>query len=292
MILVLRGTGLQLNNPTSTKKMTTLPQRNSILRGIFIAGLLPALVLLLSIQTTHAGSATWLGTPATGDWNTAANWTAGGPPNGSADTATFASSNTTGVSFSQYTEVNGIAFNASASSFTITANPFDNTGQAALTVSGVGIANNSGIAQNFVTANDDAGNGGTIAFTNSATAGSLTTFTNTANNLGSLSVNSTNFFVTSTANSATINNNGASMAGGSGGQTAFFANSTAGSATITNNAGTGSGGGTVFFNTSTAGDATITNNGTAVRRRGRRHEFRWQLVDRGECHDQQQRRHV
>ena len=30
-------------------------------------------------SNTFAGSATWLASPATGDWNTATNWTAGGP---------------------------------------------------------------------------------------------------------------------------------------------------------------------------------------------------------------------
>ena len=135
--------------------MTTLRVINSIgrspLRRCFllirlaIAGLLPALVLLLTIQTSHAGSATWLATPATGDWNTAANWTAGGPPNGSTETATFASSNITGVSLSASTEVNGIVFDAGASPFTITPN-LGFTGFT-LTISGVGITNNSGIGQ-------------------------------------------------------------------------------------------------------------------------------------------------
>ena len=65
-------------------------------------------------------------------------WTAGGPPNGSADTATFATSNITGVSISAFTEVNGIVFNAGASAFTITVST---TKQ--LTISGTDITNNS-----------------------------------------------------------------------------------------------------------------------------------------------------
>jgi len=80
--------------------MKTLILRNSILRAAFIAGLLPALVLLLSIQISHAGSATWRASPATGNWNAAGNWTAGGPPNGSADMETFRVSTITGVSLS------------------------------------------------------------------------------------------------------------------------------------------------------------------------------------------------
>src|SRR6266404_8025326 len=76
------------------------------------AAILP--LLLSAVSSSFAGSATWLTNPATGDWNTAANWTAGGPPNGSADTATFASSNIIGISLSggPFTEVNGIVFNA------------------------------------------------------------------------------------------------------------------------------------------------------------------------------------
>ena len=42
-------------------------------------------------------------------------WTAGGPLNGSADTATFATSNITGVSISAFTEATGVVFNAGAS---------------------------------------------------------------------------------------------------------------------------------------------------------------------------------
>jgi autotransporter-associated beta strand protein len=134
-----------------------------------------------------------------------------------------------------------------------------------LTLSGAGITNNSGITQNFVTAVSAAGGFGFIEFTNSATAGSMTTFTN---NGAIISVGGeTAFFNMSTAGSATITNNGGTVSVAGGGFTRFFNNSTAGSATITNNAGTvaGAGGGfTEFFDTSTAGSASITNNGGTV----------------------------
>src|SRR5207245_8492812 len=117
--------------------------------------------------------ATWKSTPGSGDWNTATNWTAGGPPNGPTDTATFTLSNTTGVSLSANTEVDGIVFNGAASAFTITAGP-----TLTLTVSGAGIPNNSGVAQNFVTTADISGERGTIQFRNSATMENLTGFTN------------------------------------------------------------------------------------------------------------------
>ncbi len=58
-----------------------------------IVGILPAFILMFSIQTSQAGSVTRKATPATGDWNHAANWTSATIPNGPSDTATFASSN-------------------------------------------------------------------------------------------------------------------------------------------------------------------------------------------------------
>src|SRR4029077_6953407 len=98
-------------------------------------------IMFLLSAMAQAGSATWDLNPGSGDWNTATNWTPATVPNGSADTATFDLSNTTGLSISANTEVNGIVFdsNASFNPFTITASP-----TFALTISGVGITNNSG----------------------------------------------------------------------------------------------------------------------------------------------------
>src|SRR5262249_28209707 len=123
--------------------------------------------LLSTASSSYAGSATWKTTPANTDWNSAVNWIANGPPNGPADTATFATSNIRRPVISQTTDVNGIVFNPGASAFTISSPFFD------LTISGVGITNNSGITQNFVSGPT------AINFTNNATAGSLTAFTNT-----------------------------------------------------------------------------------------------------------------
>src|SRR6266480_2673687 len=143
------------------------PRPGPRLPSLFVA--IAMLLLLLSIaSSTYADSATWKSSPATGDWNTAANWTPMTVPNGPSDTATFATSNRTAVSLSASTEVNGIVFNAGASPFTITVStqPLFN-----LTISGVGITNNSGIAQNFAALGY-----GQIVFRNSATAGSGTFF--------------------------------------------------------------------------------------------------------------------
>jgi len=250
-------------------------------------------VAILLPTLAQAGSATWDTTPATGDWNTPGNWTPPTVPNASTDTATFAQSNTTSVSISAPTEVNGIVFNAAAA-----ANPFTISvpDGLTLTISGVGITNNSGVTQSF-------GNFGTVtgapnlSFTNSATAGSMTVITNNAatvsgkfgsitqfndgSSAGSatiinqgggvsgelLSASLIQFNGSSTAGSATITDNGATASGAGGAFTEFNTSSTAGSATIVNNAATGTGtfGGLVnFLNTSSAGSATIINNGSTL----------------------------
>src|SRR5438874_3495004 len=129
------------------------------------SSLLAAITLLLSgPSTTFAGDATWHLNPASGDWNTATNWTPATVPNGSADTATFAISNTTAISISANTTVDGITFAPGASSFTVTAS------QGTLTISGTGITNNSGTTENFVAAPFGVTFG--LLFKNSATAGS------------------------------------------------------------------------------------------------------------------------
>ena len=181
-------------------------------------------------------------------------------PNGPSDTATFALSNTTGVSLSADTEVNGIVFNAGANSFTITPIPL-----LMLTLSGAGITNSSGIPQNFVSDRAD-GTNGQIVFTNSATAGNLTVFTNggstTTHPEGRIQ-----FFNTSTAGNGNFINNGSADSGGGGGGIDFFDSSTAGDGNFTNNGGTvnDSGGGFILFSdTSTAGNGTFTNNPGAV----------------------------
>jgi hypothetical protein len=217
-----------------------------------------ALAVTLSVHSIYAGSATWSLSPGSGDWNTAGNWTPATVPNAATDTATFDLSNTVGVSISANTEVDGLVFNSGANPFTITASP-----TWTLTISGAGVANNSGNPQNFVTAVDASFNSGVILFKNSATAGSATFFTNNAGVVTGGPGGSTEFFNTATADNGTFVNNGGAVSGAGGGTTQFFNGATAGNATITNNAGTG-GGITQFFNTAVAGTATITSNGGAV----------------------------
>jgi autotransporter-associated beta strand protein len=226
------------------------------MKTLILAAIRCALIFFVP-SVTYAVSAQWDLDPISGDWNTAANWTPMGVPNGPNDVATFGLSNTTAISISSQTTVNGITFVPGASSFTITATPnvFFNT----LTLDGVGITNNSGLTQNFVITIDVNGpfRVGGITFTSSATAGSLTRFTN----LGGLLV----FRNTSTAANATITNTGVETVVA---ETIFDDNSSAGNARITNNASASDFGVTLFGGTSTAANAIITNNGDASARPG------------------------
>jgi autotransporter-associated beta strand protein len=243
-------------------KQPTTPKSGALSR-LFKATISPVLlaafILLLSGHTSQAGSATWRINPVSGDWNTATNWTAGGPPNGPADTATFQSSNVTDVLLSADTEVDGIVFGAGASAFTITAIP-----RFALTISGVGITNNSGIPQNFVTAvSGTRFFGGSIRFLGDATAGNLTAFTNNGGTVSSASGGFIRFSDRSTAGNGTFTNNGGAVDHAFGGFIEFSGSSTAGNGTFTNNGSPviGGGGSTRFFQSSTAGNATLIANG-------------------------------
>ena len=73
----------------------------------------PVLILMLSIQTTQAGSATWNLSPGT-NWNTNTNWTPNTVPNGPGDIATFDVSTITDITSAPGTgsiEVDSIVFN-------------------------------------------------------------------------------------------------------------------------------------------------------------------------------------
>jgi autotransporter-associated beta strand protein len=195
----------------------------------------------------HADSATWDLNPGSGDWNTPANWTPDGVPNGPADIATFGLSNTTDVSISADTEVNGITFTSAATNpYTIAA-----SSGLALIISGVGITNNSGVTQNFVAVGGATGLPSAIFFTNSATAGSNTTFQNRGGPGPFGGAGETVFFSTASAGNATFMNHGF-------GSTEFHDSSTAANGTFINDEG----GATVFLSPSTtAANGTFINNG-------------------------------
>ena len=129
-----------------------------------------AIILTLALgvlNAVYADSASWSASPINNDWNTAANWTPNTVPNGPDDVATFGLSHHIGVFVSTDTEVNEVIFNAGASPFNINA-----AGAVGLTVSGIGITNNSGIPQNFVFPTF-----ATINLINNATVGDMTFFT-------------------------------------------------------------------------------------------------------------------
>src|SRR6266702_8527590 len=85
-----------------------------LVRKTFLQTILAVAISVLALIIAHAGSATWDLNPGSGDWNTAANWTPMTVPNGPADIATFALSNTSSVSISENTEVNAITFTPAA----------------------------------------------------------------------------------------------------------------------------------------------------------------------------------
>jgi autotransporter-associated beta strand protein len=218
--------------------------------------------MFLVPSVTYATSAQWDLDPISGDWNTAANWTPMGAPNGAGDTATFDLSHTTDVSISANTEVTSIIFTPAAAKnpYTITASP-----GLTLTISGAGVTNNSGISQNFVTGVDGAGNHGQIVFTNSATAGTSIIFINNGSAANFVQGGETAFFNTSTAANGTFVNEGSTGPRSGGGRTEFYDSSTAGNANFTNKDGTGiSTSVTFFYNTSTAANGFFTNDGAGT----------------------------
>jgi autotransporter-associated beta strand protein len=230
--------------------------------------LLLLLSLLLPCLTARGGSAIWDHNPGSNDWNTAANWTPATVPNGPSDTAFFDLSNTTALSISANTEVNGIVFdsNAGLNPYTITASP-----GFTLTISGVGITNNSGTTQNFVAAPSSSAPVFRFLFKNSATAGSGTSFTMNGAATFDGSPGWTSFNDTSSAGSGTFTNNGTTAIGTFGsGVTLFNNNASASNGTFINNGGSinigpnTTGGATVFNDTSTGASGMFTNNGATV----------------------------
>ena len=195
----------------------------------------------LSGAAAHAQDATWLTNPASGDFNTAGNWSPATVPSG---TAFFGASQTTSLSLSANTTIGGWTFNAGAPLYSF------NNGNV-LQFTGAGIFSNfNGTAaiidnsdeidfnnNSSALGNVDVDNNGTVTFNNNSTAGNATI----TNQPGTETVSFNN---NSTAGSAHI---------GNAATVSFNNNSTAGSATITNT-------GTVFFNNnSTGGSAVILN---------------------------------
>jgi fibronectin-binding autotransporter adhesin len=222
-----------------------------------------AFILVVSGQTSQAASAQWSPFPVSGIWTNSANWVPMTVPNGLADTATFGISTLTTISESGIVIVDGIIFNAGASSYNIRS-----LTTSRLVLGGTGIVNNSGIVQTF-TALPGSGDGGIFAFANSASAGSSTLFINGGSSSFSRNGGMTLFFDTSTAsNSFIVNNPGTNgFLNGLGGSTQFIDNSMAGQATITSDGSSvqgAFGGDTRFWGNSSADHGTLVANGAGV----------------------------
>ena len=254
---------------------------------IVASNLLPALLLLFTLPSLQAGSATWKLNPTSNNWNTAANWTGNTVPNGTADVATFGVSNTADVALSASAEVNSIVFNPGANPFTIAPQP-----GSTLTISGAGVINNSGSTQNLAATFAPQGpNGllGIIAFTGASSAGAQTVITSRGGSVAGFGGSVTGFNDTATAGNATIINQGGTAEGAGGGVTSFSGNSSAGNGTFINSndavdgalgghvtlrdnstAANGTfidesrGGNIVFFGSATAGNATFLCKGSTV----------------------------
>jgi autotransporter-associated beta strand protein len=252
-----------------------------------------SLFAVASLPSVQAGSATWKADPVDNDWNNPANWTPETVPNGPDDSATFSVSNVTDISISSDTEVHSIVFASGASSYTITP---DMSAAIALKLSGTGITNKSGMAQNFVVGvKFNASQVASIGFLNSASAGAQTVFTVNGSNALSTDVGAIVFHDASSAGSATffnlpspsgllpgrINFHDEATAGnaiiasvssavtnGYGGQVYFYGFSSAGRATFFCEGGQASGGYTESFvefrDSSTAAHASLTANGATV----------------------------
>ena len=213
----------------------------------FVLSTLLATVALVAVtafapSAARAQNATWLATPASGDFNAAANWNPAMVPTG---TAFFDTSNTTALRFSADTTVGGWTFNAGASTYTFTNNSFFHFIGAGIVINGGSATINSNIGS---TINFDLGstagnaiinNNYNVAFNDFSTAGSATITNGVSGDL--------RFDQFSTAGSATINNSGSIF---------FFERATGGNAAITNT----SSGAVVDFSGSTgpAGDRRLT----------------------------------
>src|SRR5438270_13617225 len=153
--------------------------------------------------SARAGSATWSG-QLNSNWNVFQNWSPQTVPNGPSDVATMGGSNNRTVYLSANTEVNSITFPKPFTPFIAVNYGITVSTNLTLTISGTGITNNSGQAQNFVVAASDGTVGeAQLFFTNSATAGSAI-FTNDAPPVSGVDGGVTEFLDSSTAGNSTF----------------------------------------------------------------------------------------
>ncbi len=261
-------------------------------------GLLP--LVILSLHSAQAGSATWNAAPTSGSWGLATNWTPATVPSTTEDTATFQAATITTI-IDVNLNVGSIVFDPGASAYTLNrSNPYQ------FTMSGTGVVNNSGIMQTInvpavpqfvgdeesenlwtIAGSASAGNlvqysvfgsscadgktdkSGVLDFVDTTTAGSATfvIYPGGRSNQCLGYPGRVSFSNSSSAEDATFICNGAGRGDAQSAFLFFVDNATAANATIVNNGGTvkRAGGGLVYFyDQSSAGNATITSNGGSV----------------------------
>ena len=159
-----------------------------------------ALVALFcgSAHVASAGSATWQQDPATGNWNTPANWNPATVPNGPSDVASFSVSNQQNVTVTSSITLDSIVFQPGASGFTITTS----SEFASVLINGAGVINNSVLAQNFLV-NAHGNDQGALDFAGSASAGNAI-YSQGGGAVRNSFGGTTSFFNTSTAETATF----------------------------------------------------------------------------------------
>jgi autotransporter-associated beta strand protein len=252
----------------------------SALRPTFLAALLPVVFLLLTIQSGHAqhGSATWSSDGSENLWGSLSDWTPQVIPNGPEDIATFANSSTTYVDFDIFNDptitLDSIHFVSGADAFTIA------NYSASMFFEGVGVINDSGVTQSFITTG--ASGESRYYFDGTSSAGTLTAYTMQGGSPGNsgyygivyfndqssaasgtftlLGGNQTNRFggeafcsSTSTLDHATFTVNGGGN-GAKGGLLSLSDSSDARQSTLIANGGTaGGGGGIISFNANSLG---------------------------------------
>lgn len=240
-------------------------------------------------------TSTWNTRPATGEWNTAANWTPSGVPEG---TTAFSNSSLTKITFSPTGEarVDSIEFSADAPAYTFTFGPSTTP---SLTIAGEGVTNRSSSCQSFIVAasasgykhpqlrfinaasaggdnmfycagpaSEQAAGGGVISFCDNATAGSASfkVWTGAAAPPEHSTVGGEVSFsdATSAGSALFIIYGTLGSDGDTFGNTVFHDTATADNATFTNVGGTvsgGDGGNTQFYGNSTAAYGRFNNYG-------------------------------
>jgi autotransporter-associated beta strand protein len=216
-------------------------------------------MLILGEPAALGSDATWSLNPTSNDWSNPLNWTPNTVP-GVGDTASFGGSDITDIAFSQTVSVDEILFNPGGATFTFTVSHFDGL----FFDSDLGIVNNSGVTQNFVSAVDENDKAGVVSFSDHSNAGSQTAFSIGARQTSSGASGAAQFLEFGSADHGTFVNQATPIADPMGAQSVFFSSSTAASGVFINEGAVvnGAGGGaTIFYNQTNAGAATLIARG-------------------------------